>query len=315
MENSLVSVIIPVYNCEKALDRCIQSVINQSYRELEIILIDDGSTDRSYSIMKKYEQQYSFVHVYHQENLGVSNARNLGIEKSNGDYLYFCDGDDYVVIDAIKTLVSTMINSESDIVVSGYYRVLDAEKNMVQMEKNKFNDEMCTTELIDLILNTTVVAGYLWNKLFKKSLISNTIRFNQKIAIGEDLLFCIEYVTRCNKGKVIDRCLYNYCINNGSVTNSQYSEKNLSYIKALDGVYKILKSREEFLNQYTHVAYLILRLCCSSFFYIKIKRIPNCKYWARYCKNTYKKFSHIYGWNSNWSVKEKTKYVVMKLFV
>lgn len=115
MSSPLISVIVPVYNCEKYIDDCIQSIITQSYSPLEIILINDGSTDESALICDKYSSEYSYIETIHKLNGGVSTARNVGLENANGEYVMFVDGDDMLESNAIETLLTTLKSTKADI--------------------------------------------------------------------------------------------------------------------------------------------------------------------------------------------------------
>lgn len=116
-----VSIIVPVYNVEKYLKRCVDSIIEQSYKNLEIILVDDGSKDNSFSICKEYESKDSRVRIFHKENEGLGLTRNYGIEKSTGEYITFVDSDDYLTLDAVETMVEKAAVTNADVVVANMF--------------------------------------------------------------------------------------------------------------------------------------------------------------------------------------------------
>ena len=116
-----VSIIVPVYNVEKYLKRCVDSLIEQSYKNLEIILVDDGSKDNSFSICKEYESKDSRVRIFHKENEGLGLTRNYGIEKSTGEYITFVDSDDYLTLDAVETMVEKAAVTNADVVVANMF--------------------------------------------------------------------------------------------------------------------------------------------------------------------------------------------------
>lgn len=309
--NKTVTIIIPVYNSERYLKRCLDSVINQTYKDIEVILIDDGSKDDSKIIYNAYVNEYKFIHAYYQENQGVSSARNLGLEKSNGDFIFFCDSDDYLEVNAIEIMINAMTSFDLDMVASSYNVVSDCKNKNEKLLITNFSDLLEPPVMLDLILNPDEIAGYLWNKLFRKSFINKGVEFDTNIAIGEDLLFCVEYLIKCKRFMVIDHYLYNYCLNSDSITNSSYGEKNLTYILALDKIISCLKNNIIFNRQSRQLAYQIIRLSCSSFFYIMFKKIKNKKRWMRFLIDIYKKYSSHYGCNKKWSLKEKMKYVIL----
>ena len=232
-----ISVIIPVYNGEKYIQRCIDSVFNQTYSNVEIIVVNDGSTDNTENILKSY----SNIVLINKKNEGVSRARNTGLSLATGDYVYFCDADDYLEKDAFEILVKEY--AESDLLRFGHY-VVDGEK---KKEKKNTDDVLALVDLTFdskklleyLVSNKT--EGHLWNYLFKLSVIKdNKILFDEELFYQEDVMFLLEYCLKIKNVKVISNPYYNYCVNENSVTkNIESSIRNLSSIANLR--YKILK--------------------------------------------------------------------------
>ena len=232
-----ISVIIPVYNGEKYIQRCIDSVFNQTYSNVEIIVVNDGSTDNTENILKKY----SNIVLVNKKNEGVSKARNTGFSLATGDYVYFCDADDYLEKDAFEILVKKY--AESDLLRFGHY-VVNGEK---KKEKKNTDDVLALVDLTFdskklleyLVSNKT--EGHLWNYLFKLSVIKdNKILFDEELFYQEDVMFLLEYCLKIKNVKVISNPYYNYCVNENSVTkNIESSIRNLSSIANLR--YKILK--------------------------------------------------------------------------
>ena len=186
MDNDLISVVVPIYNMQNKISRCIESIINQTYRNIEIVLIDDGSTDDSGIICKKYlhDNRIKYIRI---ENGGVSNARNVGISNSNGKYICFVDSDDYVENNFIEYLYDNI--DENTLPISGFYSIFLNRKikNNFKFKKSiKKVSFKNINKLIDKVLNCP------WNKLFIKDKISSF--FDVNIKIGEDLLFVLEYV-------------------------------------------------------------------------------------------------------------------------
>ncbi len=222
MGQELVSIIVTVYNIENYLPYCLNSISNQSYEELEIILIDDGSTDSSGNLCDNYALKEARCHVIHQENQGASMARNTGIKKAKGKYLYFMDGDDYMHQDAIRIMFE-LINSngkEYDISIIGHKRTAS------------FNEETTTTEeyysyclegyeLMEKLMGGTEdmeLAGYCWNKLYRKSSIES-ISFRQYVVM-EDFDFNLRVFLFLKKAIVTSRVLYFYVQRPSSLVNS-----------------------------------------------------------------------------------------------
>lgn len=197
MSNQLISIIIPVYNSERFLRICLDSIIAQTYPNWECILVDDGSTDSSGAICEEYAAKDSRFRAIHRRNKGVSVARNAGIRESKGEWIYFCDSDDYVYPEALATLVKDSTNGV-DLVCAGYI-VVD-EKDEIQRTVPAHESEIISREemLRRLIWSTEYIyQGYLWCKLFKADLIKrNGIQFERGIHFNEDRLFIARYLCR-----------------------------------------------------------------------------------------------------------------------
>lgn len=229
-----VSIIIPVYNTEKYLKRCIDSIIGQTCKNLEIILINDGSTDNSLKICKEYEKIDKRIYVISGDNHGVSYARNIGMEKATGKYLYFADSDDYLEPTAIERMLQEFENRNCELVIAGYNEL----ENKKVSKKNWGNSDLNTDEAKKLILSETGAGGYLWNKLFKLTLIrSFKLEFDTSIYVWEDVLFVTEYLDKCNKVRLIDDIVYAYCRRVGSaVEYSQYTPKIYTQMLAIEKI-------------------------------------------------------------------------------
>ncbi len=209
----MVSVIVPAYNMEKYISRCLDALCNQSYRDVEVLIIDDGSKDRTYEIANMYAQSDSRVSVIHKENGGVSSARNLGIEKAHGEYILFADPDDQIENDCIEVLVGAMTGSNADLVSCQYSRWDDSGKRLEDYDFitgiRSFGSDK---DIIDFILCELADyhVGYeVWNKLYKIGIIrDNNIRFSEKCRIGEDLAFNVKYMINTNEiSNISERCV------------------------------------------------------------------------------------------------------------
>lgn len=214
-----VSVIVPVYNAERFIEVGINSVLNQTYKNIELLLIDDGSKDSSLSILKKYEKKHKdIIKVFHKKNSGVGDTRNYGIEKSSGDYITFMDADDYLDENYIEIMMKTI--DDNDILVSGYNQV------------NEQHD-LIFSRLLKPVSDAKFRQMVIWAKLYKKKLIiANNIKFND-LKIGEDISFSMDNYIATNKVKCIRYAGYNNVSNDYSVT------KNSSIKKDVDITYLI----------------------------------------------------------------------------
>ncbi len=212
MNETLVSLIIPVYNCEKYLQRCLRSILSQSYKNLEIVLVDDGSSDRSGLICDEFKQEDSRVIVVHQKNGGVSCARNKGIEVANGEWLCFVDGDDYVAPDYVTNMYNAVKNG-TDLVIAKTSRSIPIEN--IDLEKDDI--PLYFSEKSILSLSGPVC------KLFSKKIIGDcAIRFPENISMGEDGVFFTQYLNHVSKVSLIDVCDYVYYDNENSLSTKYY---------------------------------------------------------------------------------------------
>ena len=189
----LVSIIVPIYKVEKYLPTCIDSIISQTYKNIEILLVDDGSPDNCGRICDEYAVKDNRIHVFHEANKGVSVARNIGLDNANGEWISFIDPDDYIDNDFIEYLVSIMHSTGADISYCGY-RYLDEEGNILQREKNDSSNKPIKTftseeSLISLFRCKNDFANYIWNGLFRKKI---TTHFIEGKRTGQDQDFTIQ---------------------------------------------------------------------------------------------------------------------------
>lgn len=244
MYEVLVSIIIPVYNAGAYLERCLDSLCNQDYNNIEVVIVNDGSTDASESIINRYMDRIPGIKYIAQENAGVSAARNVGIEASTGEYMLFVDADDYVDKHFVSAMTEAMIKQAKDFVICGFHEVdseagTDREKSLIKPGTVSVKDA------VNRALAYRDITSALWNKGFRASIIRDYgIRFNKDIAIGEDLLFFVEYCMHSNSGMIIPECLYFYEKNpNGAMKQKgdSFKIKWLSEWDAINSVANILK--------------------------------------------------------------------------
>lgn len=243
----LISVIVPIYNVEKYLDKCIQSIIGQTYKNLEIILVDDGSKDNSGKICDKYAKEDSRIKVIHKKNGGMSDARNKGLEAASGKYIQFVDSDDYMAENMMEILHKDLIENDADISLCAHYIVRENEFSTdASYEKIVYTNR----EAIEEFLLDTKIRSYVWNKMFKKSLFDN-IKFPTG-RVFEDLLTISKIFTEAKRLVLDDTPLYYYVQREGSVLHTQTKELRLAYINATFEVYDYIKSKfdnmEKFYN-------------------------------------------------------------------
>lgn len=222
----MVSVVVPIYNASKYLDKCVQSILNQTYKDLELILINDGSIDNSLEIMKKYLLDKR-VRIFSQENKGAAFTRNRGIIESMGKYILFVDSDDFIDLDYVDMLVSNI--EENDVIVSGYKRCDD---NGILLCRKPIDCEWSIYKYVSTCA-----------KLYKTDFLKkNNINFSCKYRIGEDLYFTMLVIANTKKIKVLNYAGYNYYSNIDSVTNTINKNKNNRNIKMLSLLKEIEKN-------------------------------------------------------------------------
>ena len=265
-EEALISVIIPVYNVEEYLSKCIESVINQTYTNLEIILINDGSTDLSGNICDEYSKKDSRIKIIHIENSGVSTARNVGINNANGDWIVFVDSDDWIESNFCENLYDVaMSNKEVDIVCSGYKRIYSDKEEIINCSKQKIT--YSAYQYLLKLLNVQNGYGFCHMKLIRKKCLRD-IRFNPNIKVGEDALFNIQLIRNIKKVMIFGEALYNYRFNENSLVR-KYDENYIKkYFDAMEETQKYLKQEytgDELVekNFYNYVSYHVLLIAVN----------------------------------------------------
>lgn len=219
MVSPLVSILVPAYNVEKYVSQCLESIVNQTYRNLQIVVVDDGSTDATGKICDKYAEEDSRVEVFHVSNGGVANARNILLSKIKGEYFLFIDSDDWIEQDTIEVLLNEMLNRNVDLI--GY--------DCVNSDASSKIDSSHTIEMvydkdgfIHEYLKHNKINGALWNKLFKTSLVRKN-RFREDISYGEDALFCWQLIKNINSVLITNIPKYNHRIHDESLSHRSWT--------------------------------------------------------------------------------------------
>lgn len=207
----LVSVIIPFYNSEKTIEKCLKSVLNQTYEELEIILVDNGSSDNGRKLVEKYALSDPRIHITESIGVGVSRARNTGIAKANGKYIQFIDSDDYVETDYVHRLVQEIEKRENALVICDYFQFDDQTEDM-RCDSPLVGSYSIKKFLRKLARNPGAhYFGVLWNKIYIASIIKeNQVTFPENISLGEDFIFNMEYFKHIEEVVCISDKLYHY---------------------------------------------------------------------------------------------------------
>lgn len=227
-----VTIIMPAYNADKTIESTIKSILNQNYQKenYELIIVNDHSSDNTEEILKKYSEKYPQNIKYFnnlKEKKGVSSARNLALTKCNSKYVMFIDADDCYNENMITTMVNTMEQCNTDMVVCGYKRIL-VEKNrerLLYLEEQEAKEIKEIKVLLEKLQNVGLF-NQLWNKIFKLDRIKeNNLEFLENISIGEDYRFILEYTINCTKIKNINEILYDYYSNSQGLNLKHYEEK------------------------------------------------------------------------------------------
>lgn len=238
----LISVIVPVYNIEKYITRCVESILQQTYENLQIILVNDGSTDNSGKVCDELALRDKRVEVYHKENGGASSARNVGLEKASGKYIGFVDGDDYIEKDMYAVLYAEAKRHRADMVSCGYYEEFDDKINVMC-----YNEEIMVLDKIEayeaLFSNKAIIGCSCCNKLFKRNVIENK-RYKEGIE-GEDLELMYRLLDGMKKIVSVNEIKYHYVHRADSVTMTSFKKKNVVIVDILEEMVTFIKQNYE----------------------------------------------------------------------
>ncbi|MBF0713644.1 glycosyltransferase [Gemella sp. GH3] len=224
----LVSIIVPVYNVEKYLEKCVNSIINQSYENIEIILVNDGSTDSSGTLCNDLARKDNRIKVYHKENGGLSDARNYGVARASGDYIGFVDSDDYIHEDMYKHLYEIITESDADVAECSFLIVYN-DKPRSYYSSEDYCLTLTKEEYLKEYLSMERIYGAVCWKLIKSE-VARKIEF-PKDKFYEDAFYTYELIEVANKYAITNKELYYYIMRDGSITNMNFNKKHLDNIK------------------------------------------------------------------------------------
>lgn len=219
-----ISIIVPVYNVEKYLKRCIQSLQAQTYQNKEIILVDDGSIDQSGIICDYYAKKDEQIKVIHKQNGGLSDARNMGINVASGTYIVFVDSDDWIESDILEKAYQTLKENESDMIIWGYFADFVTETEQLEKSVKYTLKGICDKELRQEVFtkeNGIGLTGYVWNKLYKATIVKHC-QFVKDISLVEDIVFNSEVIKKCKKIVFLDYAGTHYIQRDKSTLGSKY---------------------------------------------------------------------------------------------
>ncbi|WP_349410684.1 glycosyltransferase family 2 protein [Pseudalkalibacillus sp. SCS-8] len=259
---STVSIVVPIYNVERYLSRCLESIKNQSYKNLEIILVVDGATDGSLKIAKGYENQDSRIKVFQKENGGLSDARNYGMGKVTGRYTMFVDSDDWLEMNIVERLKETLEEHEAQVVQSAFYYTYD-HYMLVDERERKIGSppvKLNNLQLMNELIRNKLVKNFVWAKLYQTELIKN-IPFKKGV-IFEDMYWSYKVMKEVQQYVIINEPLYHYYQRSSSISGT-YSPRSMDLIYGMKERHTFLKEQYpdlvyessrhilmEYLNQY-----------------------------------------------------------------
>lgn len=241
MREPLCSIIVPIYNVEALLPRCIDSLIGQQYQNIEIILVNDGSTDSSEVVCREYLNRDSRIKLINKENGGLSSARNAGLKLSKGEYIFFVDSDDYVTSDFCSVGVDGFLNHNADVVIFGF--------NNIFVDTNKVIKKHCRKSRViskEEALKGTLIDGYInslaWNKAYKRELFDN-IKYPEGM-VFEDVGTTYKIFDKANTIYISSNITYNYELRNGSISNKWWSND-----KKINDFFTLRSEQLQFINK------------------------------------------------------------------
>lgn len=239
----MVSIILPVFNAERFLSQCLDSILRQTYQDWELIAVDDGSKDGSIEILKSYEKRDNRIHIISKKNEGVSIARNIALKHAHGDYIYFVDSDDIVMQDALSILIRTLESNNATFVKSDFLPINEHGKqlfiNKKQGIRRRYEGKIIDSEMF--YSKILMDEFFLWTCLFRRDIIEkNKIRFIPHCRLMEDAAFIVEYLLHSSRNVYKDACVYGYRKYEGTA-----SEVNKDYSGDLEMIQQSLSTAKE----------------------------------------------------------------------
>ena len=254
-----ISIIVPIYNIQEFLEKCVKSIQKQTYNNLEIILVDDGSTDNCKNMCDEFALKDERIKVIHKKNGGLSSARNEGIKKATGNYVCFVDGDDYIREDYCEVLYNALIKTKSDVSAVAYKEIKNVKTriyNSASRSKKEFDDSCTIYNEDEIIIQFLHWKNFriAWNKLYKAEIIKN--QYFKEGATFEDMFFNYKVLSNCNRVAYVNSPCYCYIRRDGSISTT-YSEKNLNdFADAIIDVFTNVKEKFPQLNKHNYFALL-----------------------------------------------------------
>lgn len=288
--NKKVSIIIPVYNAEKTIKKCLDSILKQTYKNLEIILINDGSADNSKEICNEYEKEYKNVFLINKENEGPGKAREIGVAKATGYYISFVDSDDFLDLDFYKVLIKNIEEKEADIVQCGY-QLIDVNDKIISKSKLPYQEIIGSYNCAKAYVSQNNITNYLCNKLFVKNLFEK-VEFKHFFA-GEDACVLTQLYSNAEKVITIPNNLYYYVQTDNSLCRGEYSLKKLDSVKAGEFMYNYQMNKFPDLADYYKL--YICSYAAQCYCNLKLSQIEEKEKHMKKMKETFNKYFSMFN--------------------
>lgn len=243
MNNEKVTIIVPLYNGEKTVEKCLNSIINQTYKNLEIIVINDASTDNSLNIINWIASKDERINIItNLKNMGPSYGRNIAISKATGEYIMFCDADDWMEENAVEVAINSIKEKKVDILRFSFKRVFENRKEKIDTYTDEYINTIFTKDNLHIFTNDLLknrIQAYTWAGIYKTDIIKN-VKFNENIVMMEDTLWYIKILNKVEKIAFINEVIYNYFVNDTSESRSfSKAKRNIKNIFIINSEYNI----------------------------------------------------------------------------
>lgn len=286
LEAKMVSVIVPAYNCRNVIERCIKSIANQTYKNLEIIIVNDGSKDDTLSVIKTLADNDDRIKIIDKENEGVSMARNDGVAMAKGDYVQFVDADDYLDSGYTADMVESITNNNADMVVAGYTRHQDGVTTNVVYSQGACYEVKSGLNKAFYELYNMYLLNMPWNKLFKRELIKK--RFDKELSLGEDLLFNLDYLKECEYIYVGDYTGYHYLFETGSslagkFRDDKFDNSAMLHDKVMTFAKDILSCDDSMINDKVYL--MEIRYSFTNLYRSSLNKKEKLSYMKKWCSD------------------------------
>ena len=308
----IISIIVPVYNTSLYLEQCLNSIHNQSFKDYEVICVDDGSSDNSLDILRKYEKVINNCKVISQKNSGVSAARNRGLKEAKGDYIIFIDSDDFAKENYLERLYNESIKTNSDVVICNFYRYHENLNLTTPVIYKKRRGLYSSEEILKSLIPDILIHSYLWNKLWKKELFDN-LEFPE--IKYEDIAIMCDLFYKTKKVSIISDSLYYYRIRKTSIVRNYSISTQNDYVKAYGFIRLFLKDKNLYNKYKFYYSLLAIKVYFVMFFIniFLIKEYKDLKVTLENFSTCYKFISHANSPKFNYSLEELMDLKVLKL--